>query len=124
MARTCIERRMPVLKVISFGSDPELLWLRNAVLKSAGFEVISTQSHESALQTIRQGGCSTLLVCYSAEKPIRKIVADAFRKHCPDGRIIAITNARLEKPDFADTFVYGVEGPEVLIEAIRQDEIS
>jgi len=44
--------------------------------------------------------------------------------NCPGGRIVAITNEQTETPEFADTFVYGVEGPEALIEAIRQRETS
>jgi hypothetical protein len=51
-------------------------------------------------------------------------LAEAFRQHCPGGSIVAITNEQMEKPDVADTFVYGVEGPEALIEAIRQRETS
>jgi|SRR5215469_4026907 len=112
---------MPALKVISVGSDPELLWLRNAALKSAGFDVESAEHHDHALAAIQRGHCGTLLICYSLKEPIRQALADAFRKHCPEGRIVEITNERMEKSDFADTFVYGVEGPEALIEAIRRD---
>ena len=32
--------------------------------------------------------------------------------------IIAITNEKLDIPDYADHFVYGVEGPEILIQMI------
>jgi len=31
---------------------------------------------------------------------------------------VLITNEPLEKPEFADSFVYGMEGPEALIEAV------
>jgi DNA-binding NtrC family response regulator len=110
---------MPSRKVISVGADPELLWLRNFVLTSAGFDIATTPSHQDALTAIQQGECGTLLMCYSLPKTTRQLLAAAFRKYCPDGHIIAITNQQMEKPDFADTFVYGVEGPEALIEAIR-----
>lgn len=93
---------MPAQRIISVGTDPELLWLRNAAL-------------------IQRGDCGTLLICYSLREPIRQMLADAFRKHCPEGRIVEITNQRMEKSDFADTFVYGVEGPEALIDAIRRN---
>jgi DNA-binding NtrC family response regulator len=112
---------MPAHKIISVGTDPELLWLRNAVLKSAGFEVATTERHDQALTLIQGGACGTLLMCYSLALRTRQLLAEAFRKHCPDGRIVAITNQRLEKPDFADIFVYGVDGPEALIDAIRRD---
>lgn len=106
-------------KVISVGANPELLWLRNFVLQSAGFDVATIRDQDHALTAIRGGDCGTLLMCYSLTEPVRQRLAEAFRKHCPDGRIVVITNQRLDKPDFADTFVYGVEGPEALIQAIR-----
>jgi len=70
---------MPALKVISVGSDPELLWLRNAALKSAGFDVESAEHHDHALAAIQRGDCGTLLICYSLKEPIRQMLANAFR---------------------------------------------
>lgn len=49
------------------------------------------------------------------------MLAEEFRKHCPGGKIVAITNQRLDEPDFADAFVYGVEDPEALIDVIQRD---
>ena len=112
---------MPAQKVISVGTDPELLWLRNAALKSAGFDVESAGHHDHALAAIRRGDCGTLLICSSLQEPIRRVLADAFRRNCPEGRIVEITNQRIQKSDFADSFVYGIERPEALIEAIRRD---
>jgi hypothetical protein len=58
-------------------------------------------------------------MCYSLSSPSRRGLAEAFRERCPKGRIVAIRNAKTERPEFADAFVYGVEGPEVLIDALR-----
>jgi hypothetical protein len=66
----------------------------------------------------RYGSHDTLLVCYSLRQDVRKSLADKFRQRCPNGRIVAITNRQLDAPDYADSFVYGVEGPEILIEAL------
>jgi hypothetical protein len=115
---------MQVQKVISVGGNPELLWLRNAVLKYEGFDVMTSLRHEDALEAILRGDCGTLLMCYSMDRTARQVSAQAFRQYCPGGRIVAITNEQTETPEFADTFVYGVEGPEALIEAIRQRETS
>jgi CheY-like chemotaxis protein len=105
--------------VISVGADPELLWLRNFVLQSAGFNVITTTDHKDALARIERGECGVLLVCDSLAKPVRQRLAEALRRFCPGARMILIADEPIEKPDFADTFVYGLEGPELLIEAIR-----
>jgi hypothetical protein len=43
-----------------------------------------------------------------------------FREHCPKGRIVAITNqAIVEPPREVDNLVYGIDGPEALIDAIQ-----
>jgi len=107
------------LNVVSVGENRELLLLRDAVLKSAGFEVFTTDNESEALARISRGDCGVLLVCYSAPLPMRRHLALAYRKRCPEGKIIAISNQPVETLEIADSFVYGIEGPEVLIEAIR-----
>ena len=109
----------PKHKVISVGANPELIWLRNAVLQSAGFEVVSTLDLNDAIAGLRQGDCGVLLVCYSLPSHIREPLVKTFRESCPDSRIVAVAGENMEKPEFADSYVYGIEGPEVLIEAIR-----
>src|SRR5690349_5112269 len=93
-------------KVVSIGGEPELLWLRHAVLQAAGFDVLTTESEADALAIIRRGECRVLIVCYSLSLGVLRRLAEAFRSHCPYGRIIAITNTQLNEPDFADSFVY------------------
>lgn len=105
-------------KVISVGTNAELLWLRDSVLRSAGFDVLTKIDTQEALAFIERGDCGVLLLCYSLPLPSRKRLAEAFRAKCPEGRIVTITNEKTE-PEFADSFVYGVEGPEALIEAVR-----
>ena len=110
---------MPLtLKVLSVGNHPELMWLRDAVLRSAGFEVLTTLDEKEGLAYIERGQCGVLLMCYSLPLLSRKRLAETFRANCPQGRIVTITNQKSE-PEFADVSVYGVEGPEVLLEAIR-----
>lgn len=106
-------------RVLSIGTDAELLRLRDAVLRCAGFEVSSLKNEQDALKTIRTGDCGVLLMCYSLPVAVRKNLSDAFRSHCPGGRIVSIANQQLETPYFGDVLVYGIEGPEALIEAIR-----
>lgn len=60
-----------------------------------------------------------LLVCYSAPLPMKRHLAVSYRKRCPEGKIIAVSNQHVEKLEIADSFVYGIDGPEVLIDAIR-----
>ena len=105
--------------VISVGANPELVWLRNFVLQSAGFNVVSTIDSHDARARLERGECGVLLVCYSLERLVRQSLAEALRRFCPGSRMVVITNERLEQLEFADSFVYGVEGPEALIEAVN-----
>ena len=106
------------LKVLSVGYHLELIWLRDAVLRSAGFDVLTTLDLKEGLAQIERGQCGVLLMCYSLPLLSRKRLAETFRANCPQGRIVMIMNEKGE-PEFADASVYGVEGPEALIETIR-----
>lgn len=107
-------------KVISLGTNAELVWLRDAVLRSAGFDVLSTLDVKEGLARIERVDCGVLLLCYSLPLPTRKRLAESFRESCPQGRMVTITNEKHE-PEFAEVVVYGVEGREALIEAIRNN---
>ena len=106
--------------VISVGKLPELLSLRAAVLQSAGYAVFTTTDPQEAAARIGKTDCGVLLVCYSLQDEWRERLVQRFRELCPEGRIIAITNRPVaESPKDADELVYGVEGPEILIDAVR-----
>jgi hypothetical protein len=51
-------------------------------------------------------------------------IAKTFREVCPEGRIVSITNQPLNQPPDADVVIYGVDGAEALIEAVRGDVTS
>lgn len=108
-------------KIISVGTHPELLSLRHAVLESAGFDVHTTESEKEAMQVMQNGDCAVLLLCYLLPLEIRRRLVENFGKYCPTSRIVAITNQKLENPDFAHAFVYGFDGPEALIDALRSE---
>jgi hypothetical protein len=105
--------------VISVGINPELQRLRNFVLQSARFKVITTVNENDALAQIQRGRCGVLLVCYSLARSTRQTLAEALRKFCPGARMVLIADEHMEKPEFADAFVYGLEGPEALIASIK-----
>jgi DNA-binding NarL/FixJ family response regulator len=106
-------------KVISVGNDAELMWLRDAVLRNAGFDVASILDVKEGFAAIERGHCDVLLLCYSLPLLTRRQLAEIFRASCPDGRVVTITNEKSD-PEFADVVVYGIDGPEALIEAIHR----
>jgi len=105
--------------VISVGSDPELVWLRDYVLQTAGFNVLSTTDASDALARVKRGECAILVLCYSLSSGVMQDLSGALKEYCPRSRTLFITNVRADKPEFADALVYGVEGPEALIESIN-----
>ena len=82
--------------VISVGTLPELLSLREKVLESVGYTVITAPPPE-AVSMVRKGECGVLLLCYSISEKWREQLVQDYRKHCPEGRIVAITNAPVVK---------------------------
>jgi DNA-binding response OmpR family regulator len=107
-------------RVISVGTLPELLWLRESVLKAGGYEVFTFTDPKDAVSRMRDDDCGVLLLCYSISDEWHKQLVQRFRELCPQGRIVAITNRPVaETPKEEDELVYGVEGPEILIDAVR-----
>jgi DNA-binding NarL/FixJ family response regulator len=110
----------PKCTVISVGTLPEVVSLREAVLKSVGYEVFSTASSEEALSRIRSGDCGVFLLCYSVRDRCRAQLVREFREKCPRGRIVAITNSKIDQvPEEVDQLVFGIEGAEALIRAVK-----
>ncbi len=111
---------LPKTKVISVGTLPELLALREAVLEAAGFQVFTTSNENHALLKIENADCAVLLLCYALEDDTRERLIKAFREKCPGGRIVALANSPMSQPPAeADAFLFGVEGAEALIDAVR-----
>jgi len=66
------------------------------------------------------GSCGVLVMCYSVPHECRQELIQQFRARCPEGRIVAITNRPVTQPaGEVDDMVYGVEGPEVLLDAVQ-----
>jgi len=111
--------------VISVGTDDQLLSLREAVLRNAGFQVLTACDPGEALRHAGRNSAAVLLLCYSLPLTVRQELAEQFRRHSPSGRIVAITNEPQKRPPIeADAFLYGIEGPEALIRACRGDELT
>ena len=109
--------------VLSVGTLPELLSLRESVLRSAGYEVITTTEPKEADAKIKEGNCAVLLLCYSIGDTWREQLVQNFRKHCPDSRIVAITNhpePNIETQPDVDDLVFGIEGAEALLDAMQK----
>lgn len=107
-------------RIVSIGVLGELLSLRAAILQEAGHAVFSTTNLQEALTRIRHSDCDVLLLCYSIGPECCEKLTRNFRECCPQGRIVAVTNRPVcEMPKVVDELVYGVDGPEALIDAVQ-----
>ena len=110
--------------VLSVGSDSHLLTIRHEVLRQAGFNTFSTSSEEEALQLINEGRCPFLVLCHTLRESTRANLVEQFRKYCPQGRIIGVSNVPWPQTRDLDAVVYGVEGPDALIQAINGSQAA
>ena len=111
--------------VLSAGTLPELLGLREEILRSAGFEVFTVTRREEALAAVKRGDCGVLLLCYSVPNEWRGELIRKFRQACPKGRVIGITNYPVVRPaKETDALIYGIEGAEALISAVRRESAA
>jgi hypothetical protein len=85
------------------------------VLKEAGVEVLTIRDQQEALTEIENTDCGALLLCYSIDDRTRQHFAKNYRELCPEGRIVAITDAPLQNP----AVEAHVEAAEALIEAVK-----
>jgi len=70
-------------------------------------------SNEStAIAEMQNGNCAVLLMCHSLPDALREKLSKEFRKRCPRGRIIGITNVPWPQAlSEVDLYIFGVEGP-------------
>jgi PleD family two-component response regulator len=105
-------------RVISLSRSLDLLWAREAVLRSAGFQVFSAMNPRQVLAKIHAGNFGLLLLCYSLPGRLQREIASEFRKHCPNGRIVAITDSNSSRPPDTDAVVGSADGHNALIDAL------
>lgn len=106
--------------MISIGSIPELISLREQILEFVGYDVVSTTLAHKADLLIKRNHCDVLLICYSLSEDWRRRLIEDFRANCPQGRVVVITNHPVaQTPKQADALIYGVDGPEALMDAVE-----
>lgn len=69
------------LKIISVGAETELVWLRDAVLRSAGFDVFNTSQENLALEKTRGAWSHVCSLYYRLGSGVAERLATAFREH-------------------------------------------
>ena len=106
-------------RVVSIGTNSNLLALRHAVLELGGFDVTSTSSMPLAHALIRHERCGVLLLCYSVPENWRKTLIRSFRESCPNGRIVGIIGGDLKRvSDSFDVVISSTDKADALLDAV------
>src|SRR3954465_12545216 len=81
--------------VLSLSPDQRALVSREVALRSGGMKVISVMSPIQARFEIEMGRCGVFLICYRLSPIAANELTTLFRRHCPQGQIVFVT----EVPD-------------------------
>jgi len=117
--RLMANRGSQVTRVVSIGTNSNLLALRQAVLELGGFEVFSTSIMRLAQAIVKHQRCNVLLLCHSVPENWKKILIQSFRQSCPNGHIVGIVHSGLERPsDDFDEVIFSTDKADALLAAV------
>lgn len=106
--------------VLSISPSKEALVVRQTTLRNAGMKVISVLTPSEAIFEIEMGRCGNLLICYRLSARAADDIARLYKRYCPEGRIVFITNGSAEKaPVNADVNIPESSEPEKMIQALK-----
>jgi len=108
--------------VLSLSPSQDALAMREATLRGAGFKVISVLSPIQARFEIEMGRCGVFVVCYRVSKEQAEDLTRLFRRNCPEGRVIFVTDRRHkdEVPRGTDLAVPESNGGELVLQAVKE----
>lgn len=107
--------------VLSLSPNQDSLEMREATLRSGGFEVVSVLSPIQARFEIEMGRCGVFVICYRVSKDEAEELT-TFRKNCPGGRVIFVTHPgqKQEVPRGTDVAVAESKGGELVLQAVKE----
>ena len=108
--------------VLSVSSDQHALISREVALRNGGMNVISVMNPIQARFEIEMGRCGILVVCYRLSKAATDELTRLFRRFCPQGRIVFVTELPADDtvPIEADIILPESSGPERILQALRE----
>jgi hypothetical protein len=109
--------------VLSLSPDQHALASREATLRSGGMKVISVTSPIQARFEIEMGRCGVFLICYRLSAIAADELTRLFRRHCPQGQIIFVTELPGDESVPAETNVALPEssGPENILRVLGRE---
>ena len=106
-------------RILSISYDESLLMTRQMILEQAGFEVVSALGFAESLEHLKKGPFDLVVLGHSLPlKDKSAIVAELKRKFNP--KILSIRRHGYAPIPEADASVEAAEGPQALIQAVRE----
>jgi len=107
--------------VLSVSPSREKLIVRHTALRDAGMNVTSVLTIAEARFEIQMGRCGNLLICHDLSPVQADDIAKLFRKYCPAGRIVFVTDGsgHASATPEADAYIPEASGPQELVQALR-----
>ncbi len=90
--------------VLSGGNDARLLNTRNAVLKQAGYHVVSAFSSLELLEKFFSGDYDVVVLCHSVPEQEQEKLAQAIHRYSPSTPVATIVLNGQSRP-FADAHI-------------------
>jgi DNA-binding response OmpR family regulator len=119
--RRSARRKSAGNRVLMFGRIRELALYRAAVLRDRGFEVVTPETREQAVKSIREGSFDIVVLSYTLSNETVQELAEMVREYCPECPLIAISTAgRIDREIGPDEIVDADKGPVALIAALRR----
>ena len=106
-------------RILSISYDRALLQTRRMLLEEAGFEVISASSFREAFDLCRAGAFDLLIIGHSIP-PNDKASMIATARRGAKAPVLSIRTDTEPPAQGADFSVFGLEGPKVLLEAVKE----
>ena len=108
--------------ILSLSPNQDSLEMREATLRGGGFEVVSVLSPIQARFEIEMGRCGVFVICYRVSKDQAEELTRLFRKNCPGGRVIFVTQPgqKQEVPRGTDLAVPESKSGELVLEAVKE----
>jgi len=109
--------------VLSLSPDQGALAAREVTLRSGSMKVISVMSASQARFDIEMGRCGVFLICYRLSPIAADELSALFRRRCPQGQIIFVTELPGDErvPAEANVTVSDSSGSESILQALGRE---
>ena len=106
-------------RVLYVGQDLRLLGERVAVLRAAGFDVVSTTSTDEALAQAGENPFEAVVIGYRISEDDRRLIVDEVRRRSQRAVVILLYRGRIRDAACADAVLSVDSDPKFLVNSLQ-----